>query len=54
VGEPTLGDHLREIGVISSLVGKTHMRPDEDGMKRLGIDPESTIGALVSQCGFEE
>ncbi len=53
VGEPTLGDHLREIGVTSTLVGKTHMRPDEEGMKRLGIDPESTIGALVSECGFE-
>ncbi|MDB4053088.1 alkaline phosphatase family protein [Octadecabacter sp.] len=54
VGEPTLGDHLREMGITSTLVGKTHMRPDEEGMKRLGIDPESTIGALVSQCGFEE
>ena len=53
VGEPTLGDHLREIGVTSHLVGKTHMRPDIDGMKRLGIEPESTIGALVSECGFE-
>ncbi|MEO1550687.1 MAG: alkaline phosphatase family protein [Pseudomonadota bacterium] len=53
VGEPTLGDHLREIGVTSTLVGKTHMRPDEEGMKRLGITPESTIGALVAECGFE-
>ena len=53
IGEPTLGDHLREIGVTSTLVGKTHMRPDEEGMKRLGIEPESTIGALVSECGFE-
>lgn len=53
VGEPTLGDHLREIGVTSTLVGKTHMRADEEGMKRLGIEPESTIGALVSECGFE-
>lgn len=53
VGEPTLGDHLREIDVKCSLVGKTHMRPDVDGMKRLGIEPESTIGALVSECGFE-
>ncbi|MEM6387383.1 MAG: alkaline phosphatase family protein [Pseudomonadota bacterium] len=53
VGEPTLGDHLREIGVTSTLVGKTHMRPDTEGMKRLGIEPESTIGALVSECGFE-
>ena len=53
VGEPTLGDHLREIGVTSTLVGKTHMRADEEGMRRLGIEPESTIGALVSECGFE-
>ncbi len=53
VGEPTLGDHLREIGVSSTLVGKTHMRADEEGMKRLGIEPESMIGALVSECGFE-
>ncbi|WP_420332576.1 alkaline phosphatase family protein [Roseibium sp.] len=53
VGEPTLGDHLREIGITSTLVGKTHMRADAEGMKRLGIDPESTIGALVSECGFD-
>jgi arylsulfatase A-like enzyme len=53
VGEPTLGDHLREIGVNSTLVGKTHMRADVEGMKRLGIEPESTIGALVSECGFD-
>lgn len=53
VGEPTLGDHLREIGAKCSLVGKTHMIPDRDGMKRLGIEPESVIGALVSECGFE-
>jgi len=53
VGEPTLGDHLREIGVTSTLVGKTHMQADEEGMKRLGIEPESTIGTLVSECGFE-
>jgi len=53
VGEPTLGDHLRKIGVKCSLVGKTHMTPDVDGMKRLGIEPDSTIGALVSECGFD-
>jgi len=53
VGEPTLGDHLRELDVKCSLVGKTHMTPDVEGMKRLGIIPESTIGALVSECGFD-
>ena len=53
IGELTLGDHLREIGVRSVLVGKTHMKADEEGMKRLGIDPNSIIGVLASECGFE-
>ncbi len=53
VGEPTLGEHLRDLNVKCSLVGKTHMTPDYDGMQRLGIEPESTIGALLSECGFD-
>ena len=53
VGEPTLGDHLRELGVRCALVGKTHMAADAEGMARLGIDPASSVGVLVSQCGFE-
>jgi len=53
IGEITCGDYLRELGVKCSLVGKTHMTPDLEGMKRLGIEPQSTIGALVSECGFD-
>lgn len=53
IGEPTLGDHLRAFGAKCSLVGKTHMTPDREGMTRLGITPESTIGALVAECGFD-
>ena len=53
IGEPTLGDHLREIGVRPVLVGKTHMISDVEGMKRLGIDPTSDVGVTVSECGFE-
>lgn len=53
VGEPTLGDHLNEIGVRNVLVGKTHMAADLEGMERLGIDPDSVIGVHVAQCGFE-
>jgi arylsulfatase A-like enzyme len=53
VGEPTLGDHLKAIGVRNVLVGKTHMAPDLEGMKALGIPPESLIGVHVAQCGFE-
>lgn len=53
VGEPTLGDHLKDIDVRNVLVGKTHMAADTEGMARLGLDPESIIGAHVAQCGFE-
>jgi arylsulfatase A-like enzyme len=53
VGEPTLGDHLRKIGVRNVLVGKTHMTPDLEGLKMLGIAPDSVIGVHVAECGFE-
>ena len=53
VGEPTLGDHLREIDVRCVLVGKTHMVADREGMARLGIDPASIIGVHSAQCGFD-
>jgi arylsulfatase A-like enzyme len=53
VGEPTLGDHLRESGVRAALVGKTHMIADVEGMAWLGIDPKSEIGVRRSECGFE-
>lgn len=53
VGEPTLGDHLGRLGVRNVLVGKTHMAADLEGMKALGIAPDSIIGVHVSQCGFE-
>ncbi|THH38641.1 DUF4976 domain-containing protein [Aliishimia ponticola] len=53
VGEVTLGDHLRRAGMECYLVGKTHMRADEEGMARLGLAPDSLIGARVSECGFD-
>ena len=53
VGEPTLGDHLGELGVRAVLVGKTHMAADLAGLKRLGIDPGSALGVRLSECGFE-
>ena len=53
VGEMTIGDHLRPLGVRSVLVGKTHMRADLAGMSRLGIDPKSMIGVRISECGFD-
>jgi len=53
VGEQTLGDHLRKLGVDSWLIGKTHMKVDAEGMNRLGISRDSVIGARVSECGFD-
>jgi len=53
VGEETLGDYLRQIGVRCALAGKTHMRADDEGMARLGIDPNSIIGVHTAECGFE-
>ncbi|OUR76740.1 phosphonate monoester hydrolase [Alphaproteobacteria bacterium 46_93_T64] len=53
IGQPTLGDHLRELGVKTGLIGKTHMAADRANMERLGIDPLSKAGVLASQCGFE-
>ncbi|MGI9418340.1 MAG: alkaline phosphatase family protein [Geminicoccaceae bacterium] len=53
VGEMTLGDHLRPLGMDCFLVGKTHMRADAEGMARLGLSPDSVIGARVAECGFD-
>ncbi|MGC6516818.1 MAG: sulfatase-like hydrolase/transferase [Candidatus Puniceispirillaceae bacterium] len=53
VGEMTLGDHLREAGMDCWLIGKTHMKADVAGMKRLGLSPDSVIGARQAECGFD-
>lgn len=52
-GEMTIGDHLRPLGVRCALVGKTHMRADQAGMARLGIDAKSRIGVRIAECGFD-
>ncbi|MBT5264440.1 MAG: alkaline phosphatase family protein [Rhodospirillaceae bacterium] len=53
VDEWTLGDYLRPLGLRVALAGKTHMRADVEGLVKLGIDPGSELGVLVSECGFE-
>lgn len=53
IGELTLGDYLRPLGVTTAVVGKTHMMPDTEGMARLGLTRETEIGCLVSQPGFD-
>ena len=53
IGEQTLGDHLRRLGMSCWLIGKTHMKADAEGMARLGIAPDSVIGARQAECGFD-
>lgn len=53
VGEHTMGDHLRRAGMDCWLIGKTHMKADDEGMARLGLAPDSIIGARQAECGFD-
>ncbi|WP_159592330.1 alkaline phosphatase family protein [Chelativorans xinjiangense] len=53
VGEMTMGDHLRPLGLRTALVGKTHMAADRLGMARLGVSRETIEGVFASECGFE-
>ncbi len=53
VGEQTMGDHLRKLGMDCWLIGKTHMKADAEGMTRLGLSPDTTIGARQAECGFD-
>ncbi|MEO0703652.1 MAG: sulfatase-like hydrolase/transferase [Pseudomonadota bacterium] len=53
VGEQTMGDHLRRAGMDCWLIGKTHMKADAEGMDRLGLAPDSMIGARQAECGFD-
>ncbi|MEM6896735.1 MAG: sulfatase-like hydrolase/transferase [Pseudomonadota bacterium] len=53
IGEVTLGDHMRGAGYGCHLIGKTHMKVDAEGMARLGLQPDSIIGARQAECGFD-
>ena len=53
VGELTLGDYLRPLGLRTVLVGKTHMRADDEGMARVGLETGGDIGQRIAECGFE-
>ena len=53
VGEQTMADHLRRVGMDCWLIGKTHMVADAEGMARLGLEPDSLIGARQAECGFD-
>jgi len=53
IGELTMGDYLRPSGLRTAVVGKTHMKPDAEGMERLGITRDTEIGMMISEPGFD-
>jgi arylsulfatase A-like enzyme len=52
VGEWTLGDYLRGAGRKAVLAGKTHVVPDDQGIRRLELDGGSELGTLLASGGF--
>ncbi|MBT5110666.1 MAG: alkaline phosphatase family protein [Rhodospirillaceae bacterium] len=53
LGERTMGEYLRPLGLRTVLVGKTHFQADSEGMRRVGLDPDSRDGVLFGEGGFE-
>lgn len=54
LNEWTLADYMRQLDRRVVLLGKTHMKPDLEGMDRLGIDPQSELGRRLYNAGFVE
>ncbi|HWI78328.1 MAG TPA: sulfatase-like hydrolase/transferase, partial [Ramlibacter sp.] len=50
---PTMGDHLRGLGLRVAVVGKTHVAGDRSGLRRVGADPGSAAAQLALEGGFE-
>lgn len=53
VGEQTLGDYMRPLGVRPVLVGKTHHVLDQPAFRRLGLTRDSPEAIFASECGFD-
>lgn len=54
IGEMTLGEYLRDAGRNLTLAGKTHVMPDNEGLRRLHLDGGSELRALLERGSFEE
>ncbi len=54
LSEWTLADYMRKAGLRVAQLGKTHMKPDREGMERLGIDPASKQADILMNAGFVE
>jgi len=53
VGQQTLGDYVRPLGVRPVLIGKTHHKVDQQAFQRLGLTRDSPEAIFASECGFD-
>jgi len=53
VQTPTMGEHLRQLGLRTAVIGKTHAVADQDGIARLRLDAPSRESLLLAEGGFE-
>lgn len=53
LGELTLGDYMRDLGLSPVLVGKMEVSGARAALARLGVDPDSGAGRAVVNGGFE-
>ena len=52
LGELTLGDYLRQIGMPAIVVGKSEGSPNNTAIDRFNIDIASKTGQLLANNGF--
>ena len=50
--EKTIGSYLGDLGYTTALVGKSHMKHDQESFQRLGVDASHPSAALAIQAGF--
>ena len=53
LGELTLGDYMRDLGLSPVLVGKMEVTGARAALARLGVDPDGDAGRAVVNGGFE-
>ena len=51
--ELTMAHVMRDLGLRSALIGKSHIRVEPEALKRLGVDTSTPAGSLIAQGGFE-
>jgi arylsulfatase A-like enzyme len=52
LAQHTIGEYMHERGLQTILMGKTHMKPDANGLSRMNVKTDDGIGLSLSESGF--